>query len=42
MFDRVISKLMKEAASEIATINLVAKSVALNIIVNAIKTERVT
>lgn len=42
MFKRVMLRLMKEAASETATVNLIAKSVALNIIVNSIKQERVT
>jgi hypothetical protein len=31
---------MREAATEIATVNLIAQSVALNIIVNSIKFER--
>ena len=42
MFKIVTKKLMKEAATEIATVNLIAKSVALNLIVNSIKTERVS
>lgn len=42
MFKRVMKKIQKEAATEIATVNLIAQSVALNIIVSSIKNERLT
>lgn len=42
IFEHVIRKIQKEAASEMATVNLMAKQIALNIIVSSIKNERNT
>ncbi|CAK60339.1 unnamed protein product (macronuclear) [Paramecium tetraurelia] len=42
IFARVMRKVQREAANEIAVVNLLAQSVALNIIVNSVKYERNT
>jgi hypothetical protein len=42
LYQRVLARVMKEAASEVTTLNTLASSISLNIIINALKTERST